>query len=117
MFCRNCGTQIKDESKFCPNCGAIFSENNGKKKKSNFILALIKVFLSSMFFMILMFTVSFWAYFEKDKNGVYGEGFIIQWLGLSIIIFVGLVPGAISIKKLIKDLVDEYSASKHYNYN
>jgi hypothetical protein len=21
MFCRNCGTQIKEEAKFCPNCG------------------------------------------------------------------------------------------------
>lgn len=28
MYCRHCGKQIADESKFCPSCGRLLSENN-----------------------------------------------------------------------------------------
>lgn len=28
MFCRNCGTQVSDDTKFCPNCGSPVDEPN-----------------------------------------------------------------------------------------
>ena len=28
MFCIKCGKQIPDDSKFCPECGDIFDEND-----------------------------------------------------------------------------------------
>ena len=29
MFCRNCGTQVDDNQKFCPNCGAALMQDQG----------------------------------------------------------------------------------------
>ena len=28
MKCANCGSEVSDDNKFCPNCGDIFDEND-----------------------------------------------------------------------------------------
>lgn len=34
MFCKNCGKEIKDTEKFCPNCGEpVISEKNKTTEK------------------------------------------------------------------------------------
>ena len=35
MFCRNCGTELNDGSKFCPSCGnAVDSPSNNQNNNS-----------------------------------------------------------------------------------
>lgn len=42
MFCKNCGTEVKDNSKFCSKCGAEFHEEKNVVKKENEPTTLIR---------------------------------------------------------------------------
>ena len=35
MFCRNCGAEVKDDWKICPNCGKVIVRNNVKHEQLN----------------------------------------------------------------------------------
>lgn len=35
MFCRNCGVEVKDDWKICPNCGKVIVRNNVKHEQLN----------------------------------------------------------------------------------
>ena len=42
MYCKNCGTQITDDSAFCPNCGVSQIYSNDTKKESTVTTEKIK---------------------------------------------------------------------------
>lgn len=80
MKCQKCGTENKDGSKFCINCGSELKENEAKKKASNLkisnkfliiytvvILALILIF-SKKLVTILGIALIIVPYFLKIKN-------------------------------------------------
>lgn len=51
MFCKNCGKECEDSSKFCPTCGADLSKESTEKqvKKPNKILVGIGIFFAVFF--------------------------------------------------------------------
>ena len=46
MFCIKCGTQVEDDVKFCPNCGANLAEEDiNKNDVKTFLLGTQEVYI------------------------------------------------------------------------
>lgn len=86
MFCANCGTQIKDEVLFCPNCGAkqeikeekaapiVYQQNaQNSAAKTKFIIPVVIVLVLSLVFGGILLSRSgdvtgHWVVSEKSIN-------------------------------------------------
>lgn len=91
MYCKNCGSEIKEDSVFCPNCGTKIGEkkagNNinyiSKSGKSKLATALFAIFLGDIGI----------HNFYMGKVGLGILDILFCWTGIPAII--GLVQGII----------------------
>lgn len=66
MFCKNCGNEIIDNTKFCTKCGR---ENYLiKTKDTQFIIKKNKRLLLVLGSILIILSLSFWVYFENTPN-------------------------------------------------
>ena len=99
MFCKNCGKEISDTAKYCPECGASQSEptpveeapvNTIQGERSNFallgfILGIISIFISFKGILpIGAIVLSIIGMNECDKEGRTGKNFAIWGIVLAV---------------------------------
>ena len=103
MYCTKCGTENKDESKFCNNCGAPFEnnseENNANNKvnfgykKSMFSAFLLNIIAFTLPFLLIVFMqVSSSTTDSSESSGGFSVSFGAEYsslcLGIAMIIGV-----------------------------
>ncbi len=83
MNCKNCGTNIPDNSAFCPNCGCNTTKNTTTQSKENKVLKIIGIICACVFLLI---------------SFAFGAG--------SVIFAIGIIPIVIYFIKETKRLKD-----------
>lgn len=99
MYCRHCGKQIADESKFCPSCGRLLSESNsvccpvcgvqlpekasfcpacgapapGQQQKSRLRIALIVGAVVIFLIVLLLVQIFCFSFLARDKETRQGD--------------------------------------------
>jgi Tfp pilus assembly protein PilF len=53
MFCKNCGTQVKDDAQFCPNCGQVIAMTTIPSSNSMNLLDVVKKIIAEQGFDVL----------------------------------------------------------------
>ncbi|MCM1468763.1 MAG: zinc ribbon domain-containing protein [Alistipes sp.] len=107
MFCKNCGSEIKDNVDFCPNCGTAVEKTAGAAGKKGFSVDMLKfevgrssiVALAACVVMILMVflpyvSVEFWGMSESQSLIKGGDGFFFI-----IVVLIGVVTGLMGKEK------------------
>ena len=111
-YCKFCGSQIEDNAKFCPNCGARLEEervvNNISSNEEDlptnglgiagFILSLVSIFVPIVYwyFPIIALVLSSIAFAHREgkaQKGLTKAGFIISLVItiLKILIVIGII--------------------------
>lgn len=67
MYCKNCGKEIADDSKFCQHCGAQTAESNGKRK------------LSKIDWCAILAGLIWIAYWASEAISLYSEELNNKW--------------------------------------
>lgn len=127
MYCKNCGKQIADDSKFCSFCGAEITNNNYQvnqepsimnarfnyvnnnhvdiNKKSNksplYILSYIFNIFIILTVILVFMAAPFISIFFNDKDS--SAKVIIVSIGLSLMIIDALLNGCIAVLLIIKN--------------
>ena len=59
VYCRDCGTKLEDNEKYCPNCGAekLICETKSSFNKLTFLLVLLVVFIVLFLAYIYLFVI------------------------------------------------------------
>lgn len=100
-FCRYCGSQVRDEAVFCPNCGCATKENTSHEEKKSALQTVAMIFMilgcvAGGFMLIpLCWCIPMTVIYANSLNGTrspVGLGFKICTL-----IFVSLVAGILML--------------------
>lgn len=70
MFCNKCGKQIPGDAKFCPECGANLTAQNGQGDETSFGYALLSFFIPVVG--LVLFIVWNKEYPKRAKSCLYG---------------------------------------------
>lgn len=106
MFCKQCGSEIKDNMDFCPNCGAAVAKEAGAAAKKGFSVDMLKfekgrssiialVSCAVMFIMVFLpyVKISFWGMTETQAL-IKGDGIFFI-----IIAIAGVITGLMGKEK------------------
>ena len=106
MFCKNCGSEIKDNADFCPNCGTAVEKKAGTVGKTGFSVDMLKfekgrssiiALVASAVMIIMVFlpyvTVEFWG-MKESFSLIQGDGIFFI-----IIAIAGVITGLIGKQK------------------
>ena len=107
MFCKKCGSEIKDNVDFCPNCGTAVEKKAGTVGKTGFSVDMLKfekgrssiIALVSCAVMIIMVflpyvTVSLWGMSESQSLIKGGDGIFFI-----IVAIAGVITGLMGKEK------------------
>ena len=112
MFCPNCGTEIKEGSKFCSSCGASlehFGEMEAEKGRGGVVGSWMRGISAGFGFVIITSLPEGWAWcFESGLPLVFFCEFFILLIGISLLL-LGLFPDNVCARLGI-DTNDKYTA-------
>ena len=57
MFCSNCGTQLREGAKFCPNCGNVVKKKSNKKDVSSIFKQIKPVYAIAVLAIVVIFFI------------------------------------------------------------
>ena len=96
MECFKCKSKLSNDSKFCPRCGTVFSQDDVKKlgtrKENIFLSAYIKE--SKVNFHNISFGFLFFHFLYAFYKKMYVEGLISM---LGFVVFISMIFGGINI--------------------
>ena len=113
MFCKNCGTELPDDSKFCSNCGCPFNTNTSYSNEYySEITSTLKDFLKSIFTSPIKCCSEYSQKLSTKFSAMY---FLVTTIVISLICTAsikGLIKSAcVSFIKLSSS-IEDYSLSK-----
>lgn len=119
MFCKKCGTEINEDAKFCPKCGAnvesgeqISSEEKIQDNEVKFQLKptfKIGYKLLTNFGRSILYVIIFSIYFLSEIEDADNIGKVVSYI-------IGPVIGIILIYIIIKMIIEKIQYN-HYEYN
>ena len=141
MYCKRCGTELPDDSKFCKRCGAPQDENiesrpnmtytaPAEKNKTHFAFALVMLIIAALFQLwlamptaIVGFVLALVSQSAYNKGNIadgkkYGKiALIFAWITFAVVI-ISIIIAIVMVAKLmpvIYKIIETYPESDWYN--
>lgn len=107
MYCKNCGSEIPENSSFCPKCGKETGENQVERQNTNGKVTAAKVFiiLGSIFGAILLFIPTIIGIIAYKRLGTAKTRDDLVAISVVTLLFCSLIGGIIMLTINDEDLV------------
>ena len=93
MYCKNCGTELRDDAKFCENCGTHIDENGVREQETTSTLGIAAFILTFVIPPVgLVLGIVDLSHHDGYKKGLAKAAVIINIAFIVLVLLAWLLP-------------------------